>query len=153
MSSRWAMMVAGMLMQARRAGRWRRTCDPWSGGLGGSLVTLVALNSPRPLPFSPFKLGSHRSDKIDAQDGARHKYSNKSSRDRDETRSEIYTFEKIEFRSRRMKMRKRSRNIILRRRGSISINCKIDLSEESEKNLIKRIIYQERYIIFYHFSI
>lgn len=101
-------MVAGMLMQARRAGRWRRTCDPRSRGRGeerrrrGSLVTLVALNSPSPFPrpFSPFKLGSHRSDKIDAQDGARHKYSNKSSRAA-ETRQEAQFIRsrKIKFRS------------------------------------------------------
>lgn len=65
-------------------------------------MTLVALNSPSPFPrpFSPFKLGSHRSDKIDAQDGARHKYSNKSSRAA-ETRQEAQFIRsrKIKFRS------------------------------------------------------
>ena len=65
-------------------------------------MTLVVLNSPSPFPrpFSPFKLGSHRSDKIDAQDGARHKYSNKSSRAA-ETRQEAQFIRsrKIKFRS------------------------------------------------------
>lgn len=97
-------------------------------------MTLVALNSPSPFlrPFSPFKLGSHRSDKIDAQDGARHKYSNKSSR-ATETRQEVQFIRsrKLNFDPRQMKMRKRSRNIILRRGRDISINCKS--IEESEK--------------------
>lgn len=61
-------------------GRWRRTCDPWSGGVIVTLRGRIKLPETSSLSSSPFKLGSHRSDKIDAQDGARHKYSDKSNR-------------------------------------------------------------------------